>query len=189
MPNFSEGYKRLIKGKHPKFLILGNKPYPTDAMGIAFCKDSWDELMKKKCSGYHLLNALGVDLENAKSKYRSPFALFCKMIHFGIFFWNKADIDGLFSLGIEERSLRVVVCGPNAAVCYGYPRFLKLCDNVPFYVPRHPSPQKANAEDVDSIWKIFFGGSGLLIEKLSSIYIGAEELKNKIDDLNCAFSA
>ena len=184
-----EEYKKLEKEKHPNFLILGNKPYPTDAMGIAFCKDSWEKLMNKSCSGYHLLNALGVELEIAKHKCDSPFRLFCKMIELGIFFWNKADIDGLFSLGVTEKSLKVIVCGPNAAVCYSNPQFLKLCDNVPFYVPRHPSPQKASSNDENDIWRKFWGEKGLLTKTLSSIYIGAEELKNKIDGLNCALNA
>ena len=67
---------------------MGKDPYPHQANGIPFCKDSWNDLCKHNCSGFTVLQSIGIDLKQAKSNNASPVELFNNMASLGIFFLN-----------------------------------------------------------------------------------------------------
>lgn len=41
-------YKEIIQTHYPEYLIHGNDQYPTNATGIAFCKESWKCKLPRK---------------------------------------------------------------------------------------------------------------------------------------------
>jgi len=84
-----EAYKNiLLTRQYVDLIIVGKDPYPTSAAGIPFCKESWKELLRVNCSGYHVLSALGVDLVAAKEKFSTPIILFEALAVEGIAFLN-----------------------------------------------------------------------------------------------------
>lgn len=180
-------YKSVIKTLYPKYLILGNDQYPTNATGIAFCKESWKDMKNKTMSGYHMLNALGINIEKAEKKYPDNVSdLFRLMLEKGLIFWNASGINDLKSLGLPSKSIKSVICGPEAGKCFGDPKFLDLCKTFPFYVPRHPCPRGANKKNPRDIWNIFWGKKGELVKQLNSIYINANDLINIVTNINSA---
>lgn len=60
-----------------EMVIIGKDPYPSDPIGIPFCKLTWDELFKYNCSGRYVLNALGYEESDIpKGRYWSPSTFF-----------------------------------------------------------------------------------------------------------------
>ncbi len=176
----AEEYKELVRRQQPEYVIVGNDAYPTNAMGIAFCKESWKELKHQNESGYHLLNALGIDIAKAEIKFpNSASDFFRLMLKNGLIFWNASEIKTLISLGLPSRSIKSIICGPKAEKCFRNPNFLELCNTFPFYIPRHPCPQGTN-----SIWEKFWGNKGGLIDQLALIYKNADDLANVIEEIN-----
>ena len=168
-----------------KYLILGNEEFPNQATGIAFCKESWTELTKKNCSGFYLLQSLGIKIDQARRKYPDGASdLFCLMLNYGLLCWNVKELGSLFNLGLPNKSIKVIVCGPQAAVCYDNSKFIGLCKKIPFYIPRHPSGQGVSANDNDHVWHQFWEKPGALIRQLSSIYKDVDDLKEIIDIIN-----
>ena len=178
----ADEYKELAGQQRPEYVIVGNDPYPKNAMGIAFCKESWKELKRKNESGYHLLNALGIDIAKAEIKFPDNASdFFCLMLEKGLVFWNASEIKSLISLGLPSNSIKSIICGPKAEKCFRNSAFLELCNTFPFYIPRHPCPQGA-----DFIWEKFWSTKGILIKQLISIYKNTDDLANIIENINNA---
>lgn len=178
-------YKEIIQTHYPEYLILGNDQYPTNATGIAFCKESWKDMKNKTMSGYHMLNALGINIEKAEEKYpKNASDLFRFMLENRLVFWNASKIDDLKSLGLPKKSIKSIICGPEAEKCLRDSEFLELCKDFPFYVPRHPCPQGANKNNSQDIWNIFWGKKSELVKQLTSIYTNANDLINIVTDIN-----
>lgn len=180
-------YKEIIQTHYPEYLILGNDQYPTNATGIAFCKESWKDMKNKTMSGYHILSALGINIEQAEEKYPDNVSdLFRLMLENKLVFWNASEIDDLKVLGLPNKSIKSIICGPEAEKCFRNSDFLELCKDFPFYVPRHPCPQKADKRDPKDIWNIFWSKKGGLVKQLTSIYTNANDLTNIVTNINSA---
>lgn len=84
-----EKYEKFIADKqYFDLTIIGRDPYPTSPVGIPFCKDSWSELLRYNCSGYHVLSSLGINLVAVKEKFSAPIELFETLAAGGIAFLN-----------------------------------------------------------------------------------------------------
>ena len=79
--------KALKIQKSYKLAIVGKDPYPTDPIGIPFCKPDWKSMCDGRCSGLVVLKSLGIDVEKAKNQ-ASPRALFIYLVRKGIIFLN-----------------------------------------------------------------------------------------------------
>ena len=72
-----------------KLLIMGQDPYPSGAIGVAFCKRSHDELYHENCSGGLVLTSLGYPEMTAKEKFKDPMEMFIHLLgNKGICFLN-----------------------------------------------------------------------------------------------------
>ncbi|MNU80520.1 hypothetical protein D3C71_701530 [compost metagenome] len=101
MPTSEEIYfNRIQELSKIKILIIGESPYPNGANGVAFCKNSWDELFegkeileegeKKRCCGQDVLYSLGFEEEKVRSKFKSPIHLWIYMLERGVVMINIA---------------------------------------------------------------------------------------------------
>jgi len=69
--------------------IMGKDPYPTDAVGIPFCKPTWGTFCVDGVSGLDVFRSLGVDVEKARKKYKEPCDFFIYLaVEKGIIFLN-----------------------------------------------------------------------------------------------------
>jgi hypothetical protein len=59
-----------------RLAIMGKDPYPNNANGIPFSKDRWSDFEDYRCSGKYIIDSLGIRIENAKKKFKSPNDLF-----------------------------------------------------------------------------------------------------------------
>lgn len=71
-----------------KLVIVGQDPYPVGANGIAFCKNTFAELVDFRCCGKDVLFSLGVDLDQAIKDFSTPIDLFMYLLDEGIAFIN-----------------------------------------------------------------------------------------------------
>src|SRR5690554_3297471 len=71
-----------------KLVIVGKDPFPTDAIGIPFCKPNWAEQLKSNSSGFHVLNSLGVISEDIEKIHPHPIDCFYHLANNGIVFLN-----------------------------------------------------------------------------------------------------
>ncbi len=101
MPTLEEIYfNRIQELSKIKILIIGESPYSKGANGVAFCKNSWDELFEgkeileeneeKRCCGQDVLYSLGFEEEKVRSKFESPIHLWIYMLERGIVMINIA---------------------------------------------------------------------------------------------------
>jgi len=108
-----------------KLLIVGQDPYPNGANGIAFCKDTFEELQDQFCCGKDVLFSLGVDIESAKDNFNSPVDLFFDLLEQGIAFINvnhelnsnnsKPEKYRDYNLEFLEKAPEIVVLGLSTA--------------------------------------------------------------------------
>lgn len=56
-----EYHEILKKKRNFSLIIMGKDPFPTDPIGIPFCKKTWDEQLGVVCSGRYVLESLGMD--------------------------------------------------------------------------------------------------------------------------------
>lgn len=101
MPTSEETYfKKVQELSKIKILIIGESPYPQGANGVAFCKNSWDELFegkeilegaeKQRCCGQDVLYSLGYKEKTIRDKFESPIDLWLHMLEKGIVMINIA---------------------------------------------------------------------------------------------------
>ena len=93
-------FKKIQELSKIKILIIGKDPYPKGANGVAFCKNSWDELFEGKetlendgeqrCCGQDVLYSLGFEEEKARAKFKSPIDLWLYMLEKGVVMINIA---------------------------------------------------------------------------------------------------
>lgn len=69
-------------------VFVGKDPFPTAPVGLPFCKDTWAEQLKDNCSGKHLLQSIGVDVQRASQTYSTPKDLFIALARQGILMLN-----------------------------------------------------------------------------------------------------
>lgn len=87
--------------------IVGKDPFPTDPVGIPFCKGTWSEQMKDNCSGSHVMASLGIDLVEVSSRLQAPRDLFYSLAVKGVAFLN-ASYHFLDAKGIPVEDYRYV---------------------------------------------------------------------------------
>lgn len=68
--------------------IVGKDPFPTNPVGIPFCKRTWEEQRKKNSSGLYVLKSLGIDLDKAEKIFTTPNGLFYYLALNGIALLN-----------------------------------------------------------------------------------------------------
>lgn len=165
---------RLLKDAYEQFVsfyyneikvaIVGNSPYPQSPIGIAFCRNSWEELSKENCSGHNLLHALlGMDVAQLRSKFPSPISFFFWLASKGVVFLNRYQEDDFTRKVVSDNSGKVILCGEKA-------HSLGLKEKYKF---PHPSNQaKAQNE-----------------EKWNAVWEDAETLRRKLDDLDHSFAS
>ncbi|WP_300666886.1 hypothetical protein [Fluviicola sp.] len=101
MPTPEEIYFNKIQERSKiEILIIGESPYPKGANGVAFCKNSWDELFegketlengeKQRCCGQDVLYSLGFEEEKVRAKFKFPIDLWLYMLEKGIVMINIA---------------------------------------------------------------------------------------------------
>lgn len=113
--------------------IVGKDPFPTDPLGIPFCKGTWREQMKYNCSGSHVMAALGIDLVEVSSRIEAPRDLFYALAAKGVAFLNASyhslEADGIpeedfwcvdealeVNLPLIEKSQTVILCGQASII-------------------------------------------------------------------------
>ena len=137
-----------------ELLIVGNEPYPSGSNGIAFCNNSWNELMNGRCGGRYLLCSLGIDFSKIKSNYKSPVSLFMKMANKGIVCVNQND--ELLSMCLEKKSKVSITCGSKISSVV-VENVKKSSERI-VKIDRHPSPQgESNPPDKQGTWYKYWG--------------------------------
>ena len=83
-------YLNILENKNTLVLtIMGKDPYPSEPMGIPFCKSTWDSMCNSNASGLNILLSLGADIAAIKQIYATPKDYFCELaINHGIAFLN-----------------------------------------------------------------------------------------------------
>lgn len=102
--SFSDLYYSTAKAlSRINILIVGQDPYPTNANGVAFCKNSYYEQFLEDCSGGRVLLALGITKEIARGMARkNPKNLFFRLLNdCGICFTNMIDVP-MDQLSVEQ---------------------------------------------------------------------------------------
>jgi len=65
-----DDYINILNEKGSYFLtIVGKDPYPSDAIGIPFCKPSWNSFCKNNVSGFTIIKSLGFDIMVLRSQF------------------------------------------------------------------------------------------------------------------------
>jgi hypothetical protein len=71
-----------------QLLVCGKDPFPTDPIGIPFCKASWREQFADTCSGGIVLQALGFTPKALQARFTTPADFFMHLTSFGVGFSN-----------------------------------------------------------------------------------------------------
>lgn len=153
-----------------KLLVVGNKEYDNGANGIAFCKNSWLEILQPQCSGRYLLCALGINFQNVCVKYHNPVELFLEMAKRGIVFLNQKNFSNtplIEYLQLHKPKI-VLLCGSPVLMSY-----LKIQGKINVEPCRifktvHPDVRNANKNEksdwfsrsVKEIWMLCWGSHG-----------------------------
>ncbi len=89
MKNLSESYLEKVQNvQRLKLVVVGQDPYSFGGNGIAFCKNSFEDLFDGNCSGDYVLNSLGYTMDYAKQTYANPVDMFLDLLNKGIAFIN-----------------------------------------------------------------------------------------------------
>jgi hypothetical protein len=83
--NYYQASEQLSK---LKAVIIGQDPYPNNAMGIAFCKRCFDKLFENSCCGQHLLFSLGLTKKCILKHFEKPEDVFYYLLENGIAILN-----------------------------------------------------------------------------------------------------
>lgn len=84
-------YQALEQQSKLKAVIIGQDPYPSNPMEIAFCKYSFDELFDDSCCGQHLLFSLGLTKQSILKRrdlFGNPEDVFYYLLKNGIAILN-----------------------------------------------------------------------------------------------------
>lgn len=137
-----------------KLLVVGNTPYECGFNGIAFCKDSWKELLDTQCSARYLLCSLGVNLRIAQSKYTNPVDLFMAMAQKGLIFFNQRDI--FLKESLNKAPNYIISCGSN--ILKSVKQQIERKSGCFKYISRHPCPQgESNPPNKTKDWFKYWG--------------------------------
>ena len=85
MVKYQEELKKVNK---LNLLIIGQDPYPYGANGIAFCKNTFEELFSTNCCGKDVLKSLGFDQDYLRENFETPIDFFIQQLKKGIAFIN-----------------------------------------------------------------------------------------------------
>lgn len=70
-------------------VIMGKDPYPTGAVGIPFCKSSWDSFCVEGVSGLYVFRSLGINVNEIRRSFCNPREFFIYLArNKGIVFLN-----------------------------------------------------------------------------------------------------
>jgi len=121
----SHDYHKLLFDSSLKLLLIGQDPYPTGANGIAFCKNTFEELHASNCCGYDVLKSIGLNSNEYVQKYQNPIDLFSSLLKFNkIGFINISESikDEMSEEEIKDRVERISKLIQNAehSICCGY---------------------------------------------------------------------
>ncbi len=126
-----EDYRRIwANRKQFELCIVGKDPYPTNPIGIPFCKPSWPE-MDYRTSGTYVLRSLGI--EPGSEHFADPREAFLQLALEGVGFLNSTywfigrpfakryhqqmvAEDTLVNLPFLAKSRRILLCGEAAKV-------------------------------------------------------------------------
>ena len=138
--------ERIEQIKSLKLVIVGQDPYPQGANGIAFCKNTFEELQDEYCCGKEVLHSLGIDIDELKNEFSNPIEMFFDLLDKGIAFINvnhtlfseNTDVNKykLYNNQFLNKTDKIVVLGLSTAkVAFQntYPEY----QNVNFLI--HPS--------------------------------------------------
>ena len=113
---------------------MGKDPFPSDPVGIPFCKPDWDHLNDDLCSGRHVLASLGVDIAAVRSDYIVPADFFQYLASAkGIAFLNLSYhfLDGTCRTGKHRAALQNAVAVNDAVLSKS--RYVVLCGEASKY--------------------------------------------------------
>ena len=113
------------KREYFSLCIVGKDPYPSNPIGIPFCKPSWDQF-DFRTSGRYVLRSLGIDPEHPPTG--DPRSVFVQLATEGIGFLNATYWflgrsfakglhqelvlkDSLVNLPYLKKSRRILLCG------------------------------------------------------------------------------
>ncbi|TKB23507.1 hypothetical protein FCL47_22400 [Desulfopila sp. IMCC35006] len=161
-----EAYKEILEQKQNFDLtIVGRDPYPTSPVGIPFCKESWGELLRDNCSGYHVLSSLGINLVAVKERHSTPIKLFEALAAEGIAFLNASyhfldsekitkkhlcyiKMASIVNKPIIEKSKACILCGQAKVIKNFIPEQADIFELI------HPDVQ--NRKFYKDVWKEFW---------------------------------
>lgn len=151
--------------------IVGKDPYPTDPIGIPFCKPDWSSMCDKRCSGLVVLKSLGEDVEKAKEEYLVPKDYFVHLAEKkGIAFLNisyyylggdsvglkhKKYIQSTERINKEylKKSNVIILCGQADKICWYEGDYSHLdCNEVVHPDIRNKNSKHANVRDSWKEW-------------------------------------
>ena len=161
-----------------KLLVVGNKEYDNGANGIAFCKNSWSEILQSQCSGRYLLCALGINFQNACVKYHNPVELFLEMAKQGIAFFNQKNISNtplIEHLQLHKPKI-VLLCGSPSLMNYLKIQGKMEVEHCRIFKTVHPDVRNANTSrnsdwfsiPVKEKWNCCWGAHGGAIAYLKN---------------------
>ena len=164
--------KSLVEGDLD-LLLIGQDSYPQGANGIAFCKNTFQELHASNCCGHDVLKSIGLSNEDYLSKFQNPIELFTSLlINNRIGFINISETSK-DEMSLEEIKIRVdliskLIDNSNHTVCCGYWVYNTIVENNPFLknqIMKVIHPSHYNKRKRFEIWADNWG-SDKLINKL-----------------------
>jgi hypothetical protein len=155
----NEYFERLSKVPTLKLVIIGQDPYPSGANGIAFCKNTFDELLHPSCCGKEILYSLDINIDSAIKNFSSPIELFYDLLDNGIAFINvnhemftdqaqNLSIFKPYNQSFLEKAEQIVVLGLSKAKD-AFKQYYSEFENVEFLI--HPSAKAKLNSPID--WK------------------------------------
>ena len=109
-----------------ELVLIGQDPYPYGANGIAFCKNTFDELFASNCCGKDVLYSLGFAEDYLSNNFLNPIDFFLKLLEKGIAFINvceainetsesKIENTKSYNLKFIEKAKSIVILGKGKA--------------------------------------------------------------------------
>lgn len=158
---------RLSESNAFGLVVMGKDPFPSDPIGIPFCKQTWALQLADKCSGLHVLQSLGTNLEEVQASYSQPKDYFLKLAIRGIAFLNlsyhRVDKSIVlkdhkhiladayeFNRPILERAQQAILCGEASKQRWNAPL------SPTQYIAIHPDIRNRNNPRRIDAWNLWW---------------------------------
>ena len=179
-----------------KLMVVGNDKYVNRANEIAFCKNSWKDLLDGRVSGRYLLCALGVNFQRAVKMYESPVELFCELARRGIIFINQKNISSnpYVEVIVNKGSPKILLlCGGPAieraiflSKKFGVAEIYRVIPAI------HPDIKNSVSDKFSElfekkrrqIWRDCWGGCGKAIDYMKGNISSSLSAGNILNDIN-----